>query len=117
MKTYVCNKIENTININDEENISACPNCGFLDEYNMSDSMLADNEIDAIIDSIIEDVFEEKDNKIINRDETEKHLIISDSNKIVNSSKGKNLGDNDEKTDDDSGGVRAVRRRDGAKWK
>ena len=84
MKTYVCSKCGYTTSINDNEEFQACPSCGFLDEYNMNDSLLADNEIDAIIDSIIEDAFEEKENKIINKDESEKYLIIDEGNKIIN---------------------------------
>ena len=45
---------------------------------------------------------------------TEKSVRKTGSIKIINSIKGKNLGDNDEETDDDFGGVRPVRRRDGS---
>ena len=84
MKVFVCNKCGYNEEIDDNQEISYCPNCGFLDEFNISDSALADNEIDAIIDSVLEDVLEVSNSKIINRNEIDKFLEISSDNPLIN---------------------------------
>ena len=49
----------------------------------------SDNEIDAIIDSVLEEVFEENNSKIINTNEKQKSITISDNNKIISKNNDK----------------------------
>ncbi len=84
MKRYVCSKCGYIENTNILPNDFICPNCGSIsDSFNVFEDILAENEIDAIIESVIEDSYENNNSKIINRDEEEKYLIIDKNNNVV----------------------------------
>lgn len=78
MKTYICSNCGYSCE-EEEKEVFVCPNCGNKEiEYKKSD-----NEIDAIIDSVLEDVIEESNSKIINVNEKQKSLTI-EKNRIIN---------------------------------
>ncbi len=81
MKTYICEKCGKIIeSIDVNENI-ICPNCGALKEnIKIYNNEITDNEIDAVINSIIEDANSIKESLIVNRDDNEKFLHISEDN-------------------------------------
>ena len=80
MKTYICNNCGSKFEL-DGSNIN-CPNCGSI---LTDDNLVLDgiNEIDAIIDSVIEEAIEVKESKIININEEEKRILFSDNNKLI----------------------------------
>ena len=79
MKTYICSNCGYTCEA-EENSVFVCPNCGKREEeYKKSD-----NEIDAIIDSVLEEVMEGINSKIINISEKQKSLTIADNNRIIN---------------------------------
>ena len=82
MKTYVCKKcgyIENK-EINDKY---ICPKCSA--QYSDFDEIedVTSTEINAIIDSIVEDAMQEQNSKIINEKEEEKSIRISQYNHCI----------------------------------
>ena len=84
MKTYVCTKCGYTCTKELLDDDFVCPKCGSsINEFDVFEEQLAENEIDAIIDSVIEDVLDIKNTKIINKDENEKFIVIDDNNPCV----------------------------------
>ena len=80
MKTYVCNNCNSKVELEDDKEL-ICPKCGFiLSDYNNDSD---NNEIDAIIDSILEEATELKESKIINVNEEDKRVNIASNNKII----------------------------------
>lgn len=78
MKTYICSYCGFTCEAEESDSF-VCPNCGKKElKYRKSD-----NEIDAIIDSVLEDVMEGINSKIINLNEKQKCLTIGDNNRII----------------------------------
>ena len=70
MKTYVCSKCGYTYSSEELDEDFVCPKCQSGKEYfNIFEEKLAENEIDAIIDSVIEDVMDIRNSKIINDNE------------------------------------------------
>ena len=85
MKKYVC-RVCGYIEEQDELSDSyVCPMCG-VDKTNFDEltDSFGELEIDAVIDSIIEDTFEEKVNRIINSEQEDKRVRISDGNHCIN---------------------------------
>ena len=84
MKRYMCSKCGY---IEECENMSQdfiCPKCGALsNSFNLYEEQLAESEIDAIINSVIEDAYEIKNSKIINNNEDQKSLVIGNNNYVV----------------------------------
>ena len=85
MKTYVC---KNCGYIETKESLDedyVCPKCASSKEsFEVFEEKLAENEIDAIIDSVIEDAtINSKDSKIINEIEEEKSIRISEYNPAI----------------------------------
>ena len=79
MKTYICSNCGYSCD-EEETDVFVCPNCGHKEiEYKKSD-----NEIDAIIDSVLEDVMEGVNSKIINLNEKQKSITIGTNNRIIN---------------------------------
>ena len=84
MKTYICSNCGYTCEI-EETDVFVCPKCGNKEEeYKKSD-----NEIDAIIDSVLEEAMEGINSKIINLDEKQKSLTIGENNRIINKAEDK----------------------------
>jgi len=78
MKTFICDNCGYTCEVDTNYGF-VCPNCGKKEEeYKKSD-----NEIDAIIDSVLEDVFQGVNSKIININERQKSIVISENNEII----------------------------------
>lgn len=84
MKTNICNNCGYTWETN-EIGISVCPNCGKKEE----EYIKSDNEIDAIIDSVLEDVMDSANSKIINVNEKQKSIEISEKNQLINKNEEK----------------------------
>lgn len=85
MKKYVC-RVCGYIEEQDELSDSyVCPMCG-VDKTNFDEltDSFGELEIDAVIDSIIEETFEEKVNRIINSEQEDKRVRISDGNHCIN---------------------------------
>ena len=84
MKKYVC-KICGYIEESDvlsEKYI--CPLCGASkDDFNMIEDNVSDLEIDAVIDSLVEEALDEKTEKIVNNIEEDKKVRISENNPPV----------------------------------
>ena len=76
MKEYLCDSCRFKIEL--EENISKCPKCG-SDSFHVVED-IANNEIDAIIESMLEEAKEEKKPRIINKNENDKCILLSDDN-------------------------------------
>jgi len=94
MKLLVCSKCNYTEKRNNLEDNYVCPNCGSNKSFFHEREEFSSNEIDAIIDSVLEDVMDVKSNKIINEDKDEKSIIISKNNESIqkNSNKCINCG-------------------------
>ena len=84
MKTYVCKKcgfIKETELLDPD---FVCPKCGSLvNNFDLYEEQIAENEIDAIIDSVIEDATEIDNSKIINSNDEEKCIKILDNNCLI----------------------------------
>ena len=84
MKKYVC-KICGYIEESDvlSENY-VCPLCGASkDDFNMIEDNVSDLEIDAVIDSLVEEALDEKTEKIVNNIEEDKKVRISENNHCI----------------------------------
>ena len=82
MKTYVCKKCGYIENKEIDKNYK-CPKCGAsFSDFNEVEDVSSD-EINAIIDSILEDALKEKSSKIINDKEEEKSIRISSQNHCI----------------------------------
>lgn len=78
MKTYICSNCGFTAEVDDTFGF-VCPNCGKKEEeYEKST-----NEIDAIIDSVLEDVMYEDKSNIINVNEKQKYISIDEDNYLI----------------------------------
>lgn len=85
MKKYICKKCNYSI---DAEDITLiCPKCG-SDKMHLVDE-ISSNEIDAIIDSMLEEAIEIKKSKITNINENDKFVQISGDNYVVEKNKEK----------------------------
>lgn len=84
MKKYVCNLcgyIVETENLNDD---FVCPMCAAeRKEFNELINDMSSTEIDAIIDSVIEDALDKKQSKITNEVEENKRIQISEYNNAI----------------------------------
>ncbi len=95
MKTYICDNCGHINELEDYNEQSTCSNCkASYDKLRLIESQIAENEIDAIIDSVIENITEQKEEKIINRDEENKFLEFDENNICIkrNSEKCINCG-------------------------
>ncbi len=95
MKTYICDNCGHINELEDYNEESVCSNCkAAYDKLRLIENQIAENEIDAIIDSVIEDITEEKEEKIINRNEENKFIEFDESNTCIkrNSEKCINCG-------------------------
>lgn len=86
MKTYICDNCGflNQIDVYNEETV--CSNCkASYEKLRLIENQIAENEIDAIINSVIENLTEEQEEKIINREDSEdgKSLKISEDNPCI----------------------------------
>lgn len=86
MKTYICDNCGflNKIDIFNES--TTCSNCGAAsDKLRLIENQIAESEIDAIINSVIENLTEEKEEKIINTEDGDegKSLKIDESNHCI----------------------------------
>ena len=78
MKTYICSNCGFTTEVDDTFDF-VCPNCGKKEnQYEKPD-----NEIDAIIDSVLEDVMYEDKSNIINANEKQKYISIEEDNYLI----------------------------------
>lgn len=86
MKTYMCDSCGHINQIEDFNENTVCSNCKAPSEkLRLIEDQIAENEIDAIINSVIENLTEEKEEKIINKEGTEdnKFVEIEDGNPCV----------------------------------
>ncbi len=85
MKTYVCKNCGYIETKEELESDYVCPKCNALkDSFEVFHENLAENEIDAIVDSVIEDAIESnKPSKIVNEKEEEKSIRISEYNTAI----------------------------------
>ena len=86
MKTYMCDNCGHINQISDYNENTICSNCNATSEkLRLIEDQIAENEIDAIINSVIENLTEEKEEKIIGKEGTEdnKFLEIEDGNPCV----------------------------------
>ena len=85
MKTYVCKNCGYIETKEELENDYVCPKCNASkDSFEVFEENLAENEIDAIVDSVIEDAIESnKPSKIVNEIEEEKSIRISEYNHAI----------------------------------
>ena len=78
MKTYICSNCGYEIEVDNTFNF-VCPKCGNVEQtYKKSE-----NELDAIIDSVVEDSLQETNSNIINENEKQKYINISSSNTLI----------------------------------
>ncbi len=90
MKTYICKNCDYILNADYIEDNYKCPKCGFGKEnLTIVEEKLAENEIDAIIDSIIEIENVKNNEKIINTNENSNYVEISEKNKSIQRLKDK----------------------------
>lgn len=83
MTKYIC-KVCGYIEETELNNEYKCPMCGASkDNFEELQDVLADNEIDAIIDSVVEDAFNYDTSKIINATKEDKRIKISEYNHAV----------------------------------
>ena len=84
MKTYICRNcghIENTDNL---EKDFVCPKCGGLsNQFDMIENQIGEDEIDAIIDSVIEDANDIDNATIVNNIDEERSIKISNNNSVI----------------------------------
>ena len=86
MKTYMCDNCGHINQIDNYDENTVCSNCKASSEkLRLIEDRMAENEIDAIINSVIENLTEEKEEKIINKDgnEDHKYIEIEESNPCV----------------------------------
>lgn len=86
MKTYMCNSCGQINQIENFDENTTCSNCNATyDKLELIEEQIAENEIDAIINSVIENLSEEKEEKIINKQGTEenKYIEIDESNPCI----------------------------------
>ena len=89
MKTYICKNCGFIINL-DSISDSKCPKCGSSENnLELIENKLEEGEIDAIIESVIDETKDSQYNKIINQIEDEKYINISDNNNTINKIKDK----------------------------
>ncbi len=79
MKKYICDNCKYNFDV--DEIVLNCPKCGSERVHVVSE--ITKNEIDAIIDSVLEEVIETNKSKIINKNENDKFIQISDENYII----------------------------------
>jgi ferredoxin hydrogenase len=96
MKTYICDNCGFINQIEDFNQDSVCLNCkASCDKLRLIENQIAENEIDAIINSVIDNLTEEKEEKIINKKgKEEKYILIDEFNPCIkkNSEKCVNCG-------------------------
>ncbi len=86
MKTYMCDSCGHINQIDDYNENTVCSNCNATyEKLRLIEDQMAENEIDAIINSVIENLTEEKEEKIVNKEGTEenKYVLIEDSNPCI----------------------------------
>ena len=82
MKKYICSKCGYIISTENLEYNFSCPICGSnKDEFNEIEEI--QNNLDSIIDSVLEDAFEDKKSKIINDNAEDKKVRISEYNSAI----------------------------------
>lgn len=88
MKKNICPNCGSEIVLN-TENGNSCSECGFVMDENYFNIDSYNNEIDAIIDSVLEEAIEVKHSKIINKNDDEKRLCVSEDNCVIEINKDK----------------------------
>lgn len=85
MKKYKCKACSYEIETDTLVENFKCPNCGVGRDLfsDISESIIPGNEIDAIINSVVEDAIEVKTSKIINEVEENKRITISEYNPAI----------------------------------
>ena len=84
MKKYICKKCENTIESDVTNENLVCTKCGSNDwKIEEISNIIANNDVNAIIDSVIEDAIEIKSSKIVNDEEANKMVKISEYNPSI----------------------------------
>ena len=84
MKKYICKTCGYIEEAEELKNNYTCPMCSAdISKFELLEEKLSNNEIDAIIDSVIEDALEIKSSKIINEKEEEKSIRISEYNPAI----------------------------------
>ena len=83
MKSYICRNCGYIVETNDINNY-VCPGCNSNDNvFDVIEDKLNENEIDAIIGSVIEDDGLDNSSKIINNNIEEKYVNISEENNCI----------------------------------
>ena len=84
MRKFVCKKCGHIENINELHEDFVCPVCNSsYEEFNGIEELIAENEIDAIINSVVEDALEIKASRIVNNVEEDKRVKIADNNPSI----------------------------------
>ena len=84
MKTYICNICGHIDRVEVFGDFVVCPNCkASFENLKLIEDQMAENEIDAIVDSVIEDVMEIKDGKIVNINEKDKFIVFDEEKSFV----------------------------------
>ena len=84
MKTYICNICGHIDKVEVFGDFVVCPNCKASSEnLKLIEDQMAQNEIDAIVDSVIEDVMEIKDGRIVNTNEKNKFIEFDDEKSFI----------------------------------
>ena len=83
MKSYICKNCGYIVETNDISNY-VCPRCNSSDNnFDVIEDKLNENEIDAIIGSVIEDDNLDNTSKIVNENNEEKFVVISEDNNCL----------------------------------
>ena len=84
MKSYICGKCGYSEKANNLKDSFICPNCGASREFfSLYEENSDDDTLDAIIDSVLDESNEIKNEKIINKNSEDKFLYFDENNKIL----------------------------------